>query len=357
MSDNQSSNRLHLLIIILIAICLALISGFALGSYSSNASQQTQITAPPSLAQVQVTESPNDCTLISSLPYTINAGGTYCLNESLTTDEHGITINADNVLLDFDGYSVHGTRDPNNIFYGIYANNRSNLHIKNGEITGFFYAMRFDDSSYGLSEPFESGWHTIENMEISHSTFRGIFITGNGNVVQNSIIRHIQGNLVYENSFAIGIESVGPGTLIQDNYIYNVRGMGTSDVGEGIGIAISDRGEGSIVTNNIITNDSLEESNITDWNGLSRSTWGIWVGGASNATISYNQIHNYMFGIAITSNATNTMIHNNSIMLSYTAIHLPPLVDRITAYPHIVYDNVCENEICLSTRIFPTGAP
>lgn len=340
MNESKSFNSLYLLIVILIVVCLALITGFTLGT-----SYKQEIEVTPSL-EPQIAE--NGCILISSLPYLIQSSGHYCLTGTLTTDEHGISILADNVLLDFNGYSIHGSQEPGNIFYGVYANDQSNIHIRNGEITGFLYGVRIDDSSYSLNTPFESGWHTIENMEILHSTFRGIAIIGNGNVIRNNSIRHIQGSLIEENSFAIGIESAGPGALIQNNYLYEIRGMGIADIGEGIGIAISENGDGSIITYNVISNNSLEPSNLTDWEGLSRSTWGIWVGGTSNVSVSYNQIHNYMNGIGFPHTTTDSLIYNNTIMGAYLPLSMDVLGSDVgdDEQAHTAVNNICDYEDC-----------
>jgi len=69
-----------------------------------------------------------DCT-------TINSPGYYSLNQSLTTTGTCITINANNVVLDLNGFNIIGSNIVES--YGIYANSVSGLTIENGTIKNF----------------------------------------------------------------------------------------------------------------------------------------------------------------------------------------------------------------------------
>lgn len=286
-------------------------------------------------------QSTASCTAITTLPSIIIRSDNYCLTGNLTATSNGIVILASDVVIDFNGYSIFGSRASTNIYFGIYANNQSNITVRNGEIVGFFYAIRIADSAYGRNTPYLTGRHTIENMEISHSTFRGIGIQGISNVIRNNTISHIQGNTLYENSFAMGIESTGQGVLIQDNFIYEVRGRGTADIGEGVGISVSGAGSGGTITDNIIVNISVNESFETNWHGLSESTFGIWVGGNSRVIISRNQIQNFMHGIALSSPTRASLIFDNLVLGAYSPIEL-------NTNSHTTLNNIC-NRPCFET--------
>ena len=277
----------------------------------------------------------SNCVAITSLPYTVLSAGNYCLTGNLTASGGGINIAASNVTIDFQGHTIYGSQASNNTFFGIYSNDRNNITIRNGEIVGFFYAVRIDDASYGRPEPYDTGGHLIEDMEISRSTFRGIVIRGQGNTIRNNIIRFIRGNTLYTNSFAIGIESTGQGLVVEDNMIYEVRGRGISDIGEGVGIAVSGAGSGSVIRDNVIVNSSIEENDNTDWAGLSRSTYAVWVGGDSNVVIHGNIIQNFMYGIGFPSTVEPSLIFNNTITNSYAPI-------TASAVIHMIVGNVCD---------------
>lgn len=284
------------------------------------------------------------CTPISVAPYTIASSGTYCLTRHIITAQSAISINADNVVLDFNGYSIMGSRHPMTVSIGIHASDRRNIHIKNGIITGFMYAIRISDSAYGQSIPYNSGYHVIEGMTISHSIFRGIGIQGDGNVIQNNIIRDIQGNQRYTNGYAMGIEATGLGALIQNNRIFDVRGYGTADIGEGVGISLSSDAEGSLVLGNTISNGGLEESAQSDFGLLSRSTWGIWLGGETGAIVSDNFILNYAYGIGLSETISPSVISNNTIMSAYLPISVSLFAGRDNI--HVFSKNICSGVPC-----------
>src|SRR5215510_6072457 len=79
-----------------------------------------------------------NCTTISSLPFHITAPGKYCLSGSLTTGgtEAAITIEADDVILDFNGYTMSST---NSLQYGFDTAGitRHSLTIRNGTLKRF----------------------------------------------------------------------------------------------------------------------------------------------------------------------------------------------------------------------------
>ena len=80
-------------------------------------------------------------TKITSLPYVISAPGAYYLggNLSYSGDDHGITVNADNVTLDLMGFTLAytGTDPPWSGIYGIHMDNRKNVEVRNGTLLGW----------------------------------------------------------------------------------------------------------------------------------------------------------------------------------------------------------------------------
>lgn len=74
-------------------------------------------------------------TPISSLPYTIGASGTYCVTANLTgvANQHGITVNADNVVIDLGGHVLQGVADS---LSGVNAF-AVNVTVKNGAVQGW----------------------------------------------------------------------------------------------------------------------------------------------------------------------------------------------------------------------------
>jgi hypothetical protein len=99
----------------------------------------------------------------------------------------------------------------------------------------------------------------------------------------------------------MGIESIGPGAVILENIVYEIRGTGASEApGEGVGISISSAGMGSSIKGNTISNSALEQYDPANWPADSESTYGIWIGGEhSDVVVADNLISNFRIGIGI----------------------------------------------------------
>lgn len=127
-----------------------------------------------------------NCTNITSVPYTINGTGIYCLKFSrfpTITSGAAITINSNHVVLDLNGFILKGVpATPGAQTVGISASQRSNITIKNGTIRGFTTGISLAEFP-GLS----SGAHLIENMVIDQVN-SGITARGDNITVRNNHI-------------------------------------------------------------------------------------------------------------------------------------------------------------------------
>src|SRR5206468_2104107 len=95
------------------------------------------LSAGPAMAQMT-------CTAVAAVPATISASGYYCVTKPLSSAAPAvtgaaITINADNVVLDFNGFTLQSLATATTITVnGVAAVNRKNVTIKNGAICGFY---------------------------------------------------------------------------------------------------------------------------------------------------------------------------------------------------------------------------
>lgn len=261
---------------------------------------------------------------IASLPYTISTPGTYTLADHMQCAGTGITVVCNDVVIDLNKKTIYGPTNPDTNTYGVVSFNYERIKIVNGGIRGFMYGIYLSDliDSFRPTGSFDGGGHILEDLEITKSTFRGMRIEGNGNIVRRNIIREIGGCTVYPNSYAFGIESFGPGAFIEDNRLYECRGFGVADIGEGVGISVSDYGRGTVIRDNVILWSSREVSNqYADWPGQSRSTYGVWVGGdSSDVVVDGNVITNAVYGITFkrtTSGVFTRNVVNNSVVPFY----------------------------------------
>lgn len=262
-------------------------------------------------------------TVIDQLPFDITQSGEYLLDADLiSTTGQGISIATNDVTIDFCNNRISASFSGQAQGYGVSAFNRERIVIKNGAISGFMYGIYLSDLADSVRPigSFDGGGHIIERMSISKCTFRGIRIEGNGNVVRKNLIREIGGCTLYENAYSFGVESFGPGAMIEDNRIYEVRGRGVADIGEGVGISVSDMGDGSVIRDNVITQSSRElNQNYAAWPAESRSSYGIWVGGNSDVVVDANLVTNYVYGITYKRTARGCFTNNrvNSAIVPY----------------------------------------
>ena len=296
-------------------------SSSQLVTQDANYASGTSASPPPgSNASVIGSNSP----YFISGPTTITAPGTYILQRDIVYNSNGaaITIAASNVTLDFNGYQLIGPGSANNTAIGIAARNQDQITIRNGTIRGFMYGIYLsDDSDIALSGTgFNQGHHVIENMQLIGNTFRGLRVEGRGNVIRNNIVEDTGGTTVYGNPIVMGIESLGPGALIEDNYIYAVRG-------NGYGIAISGYGGGTIIRSNKLSNSSLwprwSYRPGTDGVIYNGNTYGIWVSDKNGEVIARdNRIINFAVGIAWHPNSGG-LISGNAVTQACVAYYIP----------------------------------
>lgn len=266
---------------------------------------------------------------ITSLPFAITQPGNYSLAANLhSASGAGISIDCDDVVIDFRGFSIAAPFSGSAAGYGVSAFNKERITIKNGAISGFMYGVYLSDLADNVrpNGSFDGGGHTVERLDIRRCTFRGVRVEGNGNVVRNNTIREIGGCTLYDNAYAFGVESLGPGAMIEDNRVYEVRGRGVQDIGEGVAISVSDYGDGSVVRDNVLLQSSREINNkYLDWPAESRSSYGIWVGGESDVLIDGNLISNYVYGITYKRTARGLFTRNrvNNAVVPY---YLPTVV-------------------------------
>ena len=214
-----------------------------------------------------------NCT-IKSLPHTITAPGVYCLKDSLTATGDGITIAADDVVLDLGGLSLSGSGTG----LGVQAADRSNVTVRNGTIRGFVVGVR-------LEGEFAQG-AVVEHLRIEGNSAVGIQAAGRGTAVRRNAI-------IGSGSHTAGIICAGifvnrgSGVHITDNEILDVQ----SDVTSGIALGIEVFGApGSVVERNVVNN---VRGNVPK---------GIYFVLSDGSTAVGNRVNNTVTGIQFDSN-------------------------------------------------------
>jgi hypothetical protein len=175
---------------------------------------------------------------IDSLPATISTQGTWCLRKDLSTsiaDGTAITISANNVTIDCNGYKIGGLAAGNgSLAYGISAIGRQNATVRNCTIRGFRFGVAM---GAGAS-------HLVEDNRFDNNLQAAILIYS-----PDSIARR---NLVYDTGGLAGekqVHAIEVNGDILDNRVANLY----ADEPGGTLIGIYATGEGAIVRGNTVS--------------------------------------------------------------------------------------------------------
>ena len=223
-----------------------------------------------------------NCTPITSVPVTITAQGIYCLTGKLGTNQTSgtaITINANNVTIDLNGWKVDdGAAGTGTQAYGIYSA-ANNVTIKNGIVRGFYWAFYLTGSGA-----------IVQDMLIDSNTYVGIDVSGPGALIEHNQVVNTGGNTSPGGAYGIVIN--GDGSTISDNI---VSGLTNGSGGNEYGIYLNNTT--SIARNNVVSNTSIPSgwtsfgfvnSGIALNNTASKFTYGIQ--SYSGSIYAYNTV-------------------------------------------------------------------
>jgi hypothetical protein len=265
--------------------------------------------------QVSAAESYDNCAgFIDTLPATISTQGVWCLRHDLATaitSGDAITIDANNVTLDCNGYKVGGLAGgPGTWARGVYVPfPRVNATVRNCNVRGFWLGLfLFGDR------------HLVERNRLDANTFVGISSHGNGIVIRANAVNDTGG--MPDERDATAIEAQGAGTRVLDNSIHGVAPAGWPDGQKRpIGILI----ERGIAQGNRIT--GLAQNGIqpavgiavgTDGRAIVRgnvtmqyaSTVGLGIGVSPSATAicQDNVVQGYQYGITAACEQSGNLV-------------------------------------------------
>ncbi|HLQ22230.1 MAG TPA: Calx-beta domain-containing protein, partial [Gemmatimonadales bacterium] len=223
------------------------------------------------------------CRPIVSLPYTITIQGNYCLVQNLSTaitTGNAITITSDFVNLDLKGFKIGGgSGGAGTQANGVYALNRKNITIKNGNIRGFFRAVFLEDNSGTFTA---SQGHLVSNLRADENTYAGIHVQGRGSLIRNNQVVTTGGTTVFgANADAYGIRTEGAEARVLNNDVTDTNPLGA---GAGSAIAVA-QASGAVIEKNRLANSAANNS------------FGIYAASGDGVLIMGNRISGTAFGV------------------------------------------------------------
>src|SRR6516225_8066207 len=137
-------------------------------------------------------------TPIASAPFTISAPGSYYLTTNVTVSSgNAITINANNVTLDLNGFAISSTESPASTSSGILLNGVMNITIVNGLITS---GVTNNGSGTYSGNGFGSGVYfsgpnpvntRVSGISVLGCRYNGIYLTFNDTHVESCAVRTV----------------------------------------------------------------------------------------------------------------------------------------------------------------------
>jgi parallel beta-helix repeat protein len=245
---------------------------------------------------------------------TLTTDGYYVLTTNINGSSSAIciTINANDVELDCQNYTIYGNDSSDT--YGIVSNNYDNITVKNCTIKDFTYGVYFENNAdagtilnntlisnvigIGLSS---SSNNNITNNTISSNTLYGIWLNNNAN-------NTIANNIINSNT------QYGIRTANSDNNSFTSNTINSNDFGLGI-ITSSD--------NNTVINNTINSNNQYGIYLSDNSADNIFINNnATNNTVSDFRSEGSSFGNIV----TNLTTQQNLISFTFNAISLKGLL-------------------------------
>ena len=215
-----------------------------------------------------------NCTPITSLPATIDTQGIYCLTGNLATSitsGNAITINANNVTLDLNGWKIGSqAAGAGTAAIGIYST-AVNVTVKNGIVRGFFGGIGLDGRGA-----------VVQDMLVDQNTNTGIYVGGQGAVVEHNQVVDTGGSTLASDVSALGIYAYGPGATVSNNVVSGLTATGINSE-----FGIETVGANGTVRDNVISDTAKPTGG--------GSSYGIFQYGNSLAV--NNTVSNFDYGI------------------------------------------------------------
>ena len=114
---------------------------------------------------------------IDSLPFTINASGSYYLTACLSSTTTGIHVNCGDVTIDMKGFTITGPGDTGSVGINLYGNH-DNIHIFDGTIKSFSSGISAGTSTSDAPENI-----TVKNVKFFDTSEWGLYLFANSCII------------------------------------------------------------------------------------------------------------------------------------------------------------------------------
>lgn len=237
--------------------------------------------------------------VVASLPATLNAPGTWCIQANLATAQasgNSIAVQVDNVTLDCNDFLLDGSGAGDaSTNVAIYAQDRRNVTVRNCRFKGFYRGV--------LIQGAIGGGHLVENNRFDGSLYRGIDLEGDASIIRR--------NRVYNTGGAVDPSGIAFASAVdvRDNVVDGVSAK-TGGGGNAFGISGLSTASGSVSGNRIRGLDA-------DGSGL---PLGITNLGTTRMVMRRNDLVGDGTGVGLLCTSATTRVRDNTISAFATGI-------------------------------------
>jgi hypothetical protein len=278
---------------------------------------------------------------ISAVPFTISLPGVYCLTQKISstlTSGAAITVNANNVVLDLNGYAIGNLgAGPATSAAGIYAVDRQNIVVRNGILRGFWSGVTLvNGTRVGLTTALSSG-HRVEGVTADTCYLAGIALEGPYAVVRSNKVMNTKGSAVATVTglvdLSIGISVIGADGYVANNVVTdtdcsNGCTSSVSSPAAAFGIAMGSA-PSSVVENNTVSNRGMPTV-IGLGNGAASAAIYLYQSknsaASTNVFVISNQMSNWQYGIFYSTNAAAGTVSTGDFLQNGTQTVTTPYV-------------------------------
>lgn len=228
-----------------------------------------------------------DCRRVNRLPATIARSGVYCLVDNLATAAAtgtAITINADDVVLDLNGWTLDGSAAGlGTETVGIGSVGHSNITVKNGTVRGFHAGVQLVDIGTSVG-------HVVEGIRAERNTSSGLSVSALGARVRGNQVLHTGGSTVPLTSRGHGIAVNAPAGVVADNLV-----VATTSTAATFAYGIhATRSDGLVIEGNRVLNEVVAPG----------TTYGIIIPFSQDVLVVNNRVTRTTEGVVYSSGAT-----------------------------------------------------
>lgn len=220
-----------------------------------------------------------EAVMLDELPVRITEPGHYRIAGDLQFESASgaaISVEADDVSIDLDGRTLHGTAGADSLAVGVRATDQQKLVLTNGIVSGFYFGVDVRNSS---SEAARSSGHVVSNLVLVRNHYFGMRLVGADSVVRHCTVKNTGDSTRPGHSIPHGVRLVGARNQMRHCTIIDLRLRRFPDGrGEIVGVHFDDA-QGAVFADNRIVELRSQDDDRFEAEDQKERRFGMWING------------------------------------------------------------------------------